>query len=277
MSNAPDGVITLTGSQPGKTVTIMGGVHGDEVCGVQIIDKLRRNLKVDRGTVHLIYGNPRAIQAGKRFVEVNLNRVFREPSELNEKQGVSYEAKRARELMPYLVASDALLDIHSSNTPDSPPFVICEANSYELAKHFPFATISSGWDVLEPGGTDAYVNTGGGQGITVECGYHLDPKAPEIAEETAWEFLKLMGAIDGEQPLPKVPIQTHIQVWHIHITKHNFRPARVFQDFEWLQPNELIGHDGDEQVMAPAASCILFCRKREDPGEEAFLLGRKMD
>lgn len=275
MSEIPEGITTITSDQPGKTVTIMGGVHGDEVCGVQVIDKLRKNLKVDRGTVHLICGNPRAIQAGKRFVEVNLNRVFREPGELNEKQRISYEAQRAHELMPYLAASDALLDIHSSGTPGSPPFVICEANSYDLVKHFPFATISSGWDVIEPGGVDAYVNKGGGQGITIECGYHLNPEAPELAEKTARTFLKLMGIVDNDWPSTEVPAQTFIQVWHIHITKHNFRPARVFQDFEWLQPDELIGHDGDEPVLAPAASCILFCRKREGPGGEAFLLGKR--
>lgn len=156
----PEGVTTIFGTKPGKTLTIMGGVHGNEICGVEIVRKLMRVLKIERGKVHLILGNPRAIKRGTRQTQFNLNRAFRPEPMLSE----------------------------------------VEKQSFEIAEYLPFPIRSHGWDRLHPLGTDGFVNQCGGYGICIECGYHRDPQAPVRARRAVKAFLRLMGAISGVKP-----------------------------------------------------------------------------
>lgn len=259
-------------NKPGKTVTIMGGVHGNEVCGVSVVGEFSKKLKINRGIVNLIIGNPKAVVANTRHVEMNLNRAFLGLSCLTKAQRATYESKRAKEIMPYLKESDALLDIHSSGTPGSVPFIICEEHSYEVVKYLPFKIVTSGWDNLEPGATDGFVNKNGGQGICVECGHHDDPKAIETARKTAMVFLWLLG-IKGKPKNFSTVRQTFVKMWHIHITKNNFELSRNFKDFEKIKKGTLIGADGSKKIKAPKDCYILFARNRQSAGEEAFLLG----
>jgi hypothetical protein len=57
-------------------VAVVGGIHGDEPCGVEAIDTL-----VDEGPpverpVKLVVANERALEAGERYVDEDLNRAF---------------------------------------------------------------------------------------------------------------------------------------------------------------------------------------------------------
>ncbi len=266
-------IIKISSKNPGKTVTILGGVHGNEVCGIQAIQKIISTLSLESGTAYFIFGNPRAIKENKRDTGTNLNRVFKEENLLSEKEKNSYERKRALEIIPYLQKSDAALDIHSSATPGSTPFIICEPHSFEIAQKLPSDLRSYGWDALEPGGTDYFMNQNGKIGICIECGYNLDPEAPKRAEEAIWSFFQSMGMITTSKP-NKMRQQKTLHVYKVHITKTNFRPTRAFSDFENLKNGELIGKDGNEEIVATKNSVIIFCREREKTGEEAFILGK---
>lgn len=270
-----EGVVTLIGKQPGKTLTIMGGVHGDEVCGIKALDEIISNISLKQGKVHFVYGNPQAIGICKRQTEMNLNRAFRSDELLSEKEKQSYERQRALEIMPFMDESVALLDVHSSTTKISTPFIICEPHSFEIAKFLPFPIISYGWDLIQAGGTDYYMNHNGKIGICVECGYHLDPDAPRRAIESIMIFLSLFGAID-KRPSEKSVDQKIIHAYQIHLTKTDFTPFREFADFESLEEGEIIGTDGNDYILAPSNACVVFPHRREKPSEEAFVLGKRI-
>ncbi|KAE8902445.1 hypothetical protein PF003_g13304 [Phytophthora fragariae] len=124
----------------GPNVTVVGGVHGNERIGVEVLDTLRLALLraaplsvannlfplVTRGSVTLVYGNPRAQRIGKRGSNphADLNRCFpRDLLEIPQSNfGSDYEHCRAKELAPLFASSDLLVDLHSTNKP-SPPFV----------------------------------------------------------------------------------------------------------------------------------------------------------
>lgn len=78
-----------------------------------------------------IIGNPRAKEAGVRFVQTDLNRSF----------GVanpqSYEEKRAKELQKEIQGYDLVLDIHRTESP-STPFIAIIANKDHYSYTFPF-------------------------------------------------------------------------------------------------------------------------------------------
>lgn len=270
---AIEGVITIVGEKPGKTVTVMAGVHGDEVCGVIALKKLVPELKIKAGKVHFVIGNPRAVAKKVRQTEMNLNRAFRPEAYMSVAEIYSYEHRRALELMPLLNESEALLDVHSSTTKKSPVFIICEPHSYDVASRLPAGIIVHGFDSIEPGGTDNYMNSVGGKGICIECGFHEDPKAPKRAEEAIISFLTQMGCIDG--PEPPIQRQRKIYAYYIRFTKRDFKPARPFKDFGAVKKGELVGHDGEEELTVPRDSLILFCRPRDGALKEAFVFARE--
>lgn len=186
-------------SRTGPHLVILGGVHGNEIVGVEVIKWLvdvwgsftkEALSETMRGRLTLAIGNPEAVEKRKRATTPanDLNRLFRpvylEQSLSSEKKGTgttnnSYERRRSYELAPFLRSCDILLDIHATNKP-SPPFVRVggEANP----RHFDFVrrylhnpkcmlldpdyTIGLG----EASTTDEFVGLNGGLGLCYETG-----------------------------------------------------------------------------------------------------------
>lgn len=268
-------VIGIKGENERPTSIILAGVHGDEACGVKIFKEILPTLKIEKGRVLFAYGNPRAIKVNKRFVETNLNRMFKSGDLISKKDKRSYEYKRAQFLKNYLNQADALLDIHASFTSNTKPFVICETNAKDILGYLPFDFIVSGFDQVEPGGADYYMNKIGKIGICIECGYLGDIQSERIAEESIMSFLKIRGHIVNDARLRK---QSHIRIYDLYITKTDrFILSKPFDDLEEVFKNQLIGIDGVEEVRAKKESAIFFARNLKKAGEEAFLLGEKKD
>lgn len=262
---------TFTAPISGPNLVVMVGVHGDEPCGLDALAEIVPNLKIERGTVTFVLGNPKAVSRHKRMYEANLNRMFR-PDELlsNDERG-TYEYIRSRELMPILKRTDALLDIHSSTTKDSVPFVICEPQSFQCATALPAAVVVSGIDELHPTGTDAFVNQSGGMGICIECGNHADAKAKNVAIEAIKNFLAYFEVIQGPSVLP-VP-QKYIKACFIYKNRGSFTLSKVFTEFEEVSKGQIIGYDNGNAVVAPYDACILFPQNSDTPNSEVFILG----
>lgn len=265
-------ILELIGSEPGATSMILVGVHGDEICGVKALENLLPKLKIEKGCVYIGYGNPRAIEKNVRYTEANLNRMFKADNLLSEKDKQSYEYERAQFLKPYMDKSEVLLDVHASSIPDSKPFIICEANAEKIIKYLPVDIIVSGFDVIEPGGTDFYMNNMGKTGICIECGYINNDQSVKIAEDNILAFLKANGHIsEGNKILTK---HTYIRMHSLYITKTDrFSLSKPFENFEAIQENQIIGIDGAEIIQYPHKNIILFAHDCNTKGDEAFLLG----
>lgn len=268
-------ITKLKGKEKGTTSIILVGVHGDEKCGVEALENILPTLEIERGTVLFGYGNPRAIEANKRFTEVNLNRIFKNDELLSKNDKDSYEYSRAQFLKNYLDKADALLDIHASSIPNSKTFVICEANAREIVKYFPIDLVVSGFDNVEPGGTDYYMNSIGKVGICLECGYTKDPQSVKVAEESIFAFLKARGHITNNLVSQK---QSYVQMLEKYFAKTDkFNLSKPFENFEVLQENQIIGIDGQEEIKTPKRSLILFAHNGTKVGDEVFLLGEQKE
>lgn len=266
-------IIQITGREKGVTSIILAGVHGDERCGVKALGKIIPNLKIERGRVLFGYGNPRAIETNRRFTEANLNRMFKNDYLISKDKKGSYEYKRAQFLKNYFNQAGALLDIHASFTRNSKPFIICETNAQGIIEYLPTKLVVSGFDKVEPGGTDYYMNSTGKIGICVECGYLGDSTSIKIAEQSISAFLKARGHILNDVVAKK---QSYVRIYNLYMTKtNNFTLLRPFYDFEEILMGQVIGIDGGKEVRAEKDSVILFARNREQINSEAFLLGEK--
>ena len=268
-----EGIYQFRGKLPGKTVTVIGGTHGDEPCGVDALKKLIPTLSIERGTLYCIYGNPRAIKKNVRHTGYDLNRAFRPADTFAAKEKKTYEYKRSRRLMPILRKTNVLLDLHSSGTRQSPAFIICEPKSFKFAAQLPCSIRSNGWDTIQKLGTDGFVNQCGGYGICIECGYSYNKNTTKKAIQSIKVLLGLFGMLKN-LPRPVIKNQKTYAVTGFYRTKMNFRPVRLFKDFEPVKAGALIGFDGDTPVRVQRKCNILFCRARTKSNQSGFIVCR---
>lgn len=263
-------VIEIKGAQKGPTSVIIAGIHGNEMCGPRAFKKILPNLKIETGHVFFIYGNPRALENKKRFINHDLNRLFKDARMLSKQEKDGYEYQRSLLLKKYLKKSDALLDIHASQTPNSQPFIICEPKSYKLASYLPAKIIVSNFDKFEPGGTDYYMNRSNKKGICLECGYAKSPDALKIAETGIMTFLTAAGHLSKKI---KPQNKKYFKVSSLYRTKtKSFKLVKSFQDFEKVAAGQIIGYDGLKKITTTQKSLIIFARNRNQANAEAFLL-----
>jgi succinylglutamate desuccinylase len=263
-------IVEIKGKQKGPTSIIIAGIHGNEDCGPKAFQKILPKLKIEKGRIFFIYGNPLALRNKKRFIDYDLNRLFKNARTLSKQEKTSYEYQRALLIKKCLRKATALLDIHASQTRGSQPFIICEPKSYKLATYLPANIIISGFDKFEPGGTDYFMNRLGKKGICLECGYAGAMGATKIAESGIMAFLKALNH------LPNKTASTNKQLYKIsslYRTKtKKFQLTREFRDFEIIEAGQTIGLDGSEKIIAHQKCSILFARNRKMIGAEAFIL-----
>lgn len=87
-------------------ILVLGGTHGNELLGIELVRSLRKNPIPD---VDAMIANPRAVRARKRFVEADLNRSF-------DSDTSTYEAQRAQKLRDITRKYDIVLDFHNTMT-----------------------------------------------------------------------------------------------------------------------------------------------------------------
>lgn len=108
---------------PLSSVAICGGTHGNEMTGVYLVREMQKQ-KVDKvGSISIstVLSNPRAVDACRRYTEIDLNRCFTDAllsSPITD--STPYEVRRAQELNAQLgpkgseKAVDMLIDLHNT-------------------------------------------------------------------------------------------------------------------------------------------------------------------
>lgn len=84
---------------------VLGGTHGNELLGIELVKILQAN---PIPGIDAVIANPRAVEKGVRFIETDLNRSFGE--------GESYEYRRAQELKETTKNYDIVFDFHNTQT-----------------------------------------------------------------------------------------------------------------------------------------------------------------
>ncbi|RZL89135.1 MAG: succinylglutamate desuccinylase [Variovorax sp.] len=312
MSAPPTDTLRIHGFaavQPGPRLIVLGGVHGDETCGSVAIE--RTVAELDSGALQLLRGqltmvpvsNPLARRLRRREGERNLNRLFR-PSSPGDK-AVDYEGRITDLLCPLLDRHEVLLDLHSfqsqgeafamigprDNQGTLEPF----ARAFEegqLALHLGTPRVVEGWlDIYAAGlaqragalavddadlafgwGTNEYMRSRGGYGVTLECGQHEDPAAPEVAHAAIRKALRLLGMIapDPQAAPPMPPCLLRL----VAVTDRAHEDDQFVRDWATFDPvarGEPIGERADGSVLAAERDgFIVFPNAEALPGTEWF-------
>jgi predicted deacylase len=302
----------FAGLAPGPALVVTGAVHGNETAGTEgiraVMAELERGeLEVVRGMVSFVpVCNPLAYQRGTRMGQRNLNRRLQPAAAPAE-----YEDHVANVLCPLLAGHDVLLDLHSFRTPGQPfvmrgpadndgplePFRFA-AEEGRLSAHLGATRVVDGWmDVyaagvaarraraLTPGavledpaygvGTTEYMRALGGYGVTLECGQHTDPRAPEFARRAIRNALALLGLVDGPVEPPAGPIEclTLTEVFDRYAEGDRF--ARAWASFDPVAAGELLALRADgSELRAPEAGYVVFPDAAALPGHEWLYFAR---
>jgi len=264
-------VVTIESGKQGPNLVIMGGVHGNEKCGVEAIEDFLSNpYSLIKGKVTFIKANRKALDENVRFVEDNLNRCFT----LEDLGNESYEKRLAKDIKSYLDESDFLLDLHASTSEDSFPFVICESNALAYAKNLDAEVICLGIEDAQPGGTEYYMNKIGGVGMCVECGYLGSNSSTLVAKKNIVNFLTTLEMIDGFLE-DNNKEKTVVKVKYTYSTRGEFKRKREFRDFDQIKKGEVIGYEDNKELLSDRDGFILFARDVDinSKDRECFLFG----
>jgi predicted deacylase len=303
--------VSFTGLASGARLIVLGAVHGNETCGTQAIRRVigeieSARLGIDTGTVTFVpVTNPLAYARHQRMGDRNLNRNL-----VPTPTPVEFEDRIANWLCPLLEQHDALLDLHSFHTAGE-PFVMLgpEDNSGTLE---PFARAAEetalalclgvhrfvdGWldtyaagvsrrlaagvsareaDVHYGVGTTEFMRAQGGIALTLECGQHDDPAAPEVAYQAIHNALAHLRLSSIPVP-PAVSGTEALRLYEVTDRNHaGDRFVRDWASFDRLRAGEVIGmrHDGSP-VVADRDGYIVFPNPDALPGQEWFYLARR--
>lgn len=275
-----EGVWRFEAPAPGREVLVTALIHGNELCGAwALIAALQVGLRPRRGALTLAFCNLAAFdrfepeQFGRsRFVDQDLNRVWG-PMPWRDAPASS-EQRRALELLPFAERADWLLDLHSMHDPGpalvltglaprhialarqlgTPALVVADAGHAEgrrLRDH-------GRWGVLD--GDD------GSRSLLIECGFHGELKAREVAIDMLARFLVAAGSVDeldlpGGWWRPRPVLQEVLEVTEAVTTREGEAPrfAQAWATGQRIEKaGTLLGWNGGEPFHTPYDGCTLI-------------------
>ncbi|NEP02371.1 MAG: aspartoacylase [Symploca sp. SIO2E9] len=157
-------------------VAIVGGTHGNELIGVYLIKKFKQFpdlIKRPSFKTLSLLANPRAFEAGRRYIETDLNRCFN-IQDLNTPMLIQYEQLLAKVIYQQLQKSqvDFLIDLHSSTANMGLTILLGNDHPFNLRLAAYLCSINSSVRVLQTKSTQKNnrLRSISELGITIEVG-----------------------------------------------------------------------------------------------------------
>ena len=306
--------VSYTAPAAGTRLIVLGAVHGNETCGTKAIERVMAELdagmlKLAAGRLTLVpVTNPLAYAEHRRIGDRNLNRKL-VPAEAP----AEYEDHVANWLCPLLAEHEALLDLHSFSAPGVPfvfmgpldnagplePFAHAakeEALALRLgvgravdgwletyaagtARRRAFAAANPGASLdLDPRygiGTTEYMRSVGGWALTLECGQHDEPGAPDVAYRALINTLVHLRLVDAPEPQASAGMEM-LRLCEVVDRLHaDDGFVREWRSFDPVAAGQTVArrHDGSA-IVASFDGAIVFPNPKAQPGHEWFYLAR---
>lgn len=227
-------------------LAIVGGIHGDEPCGVRAVTELWESAPDVQVPVKLVIANEPALERDVRYVDRDLNRSFP-----GDPDASAYESRLAAELEAELEGC-RVLALHSTQS-YADPFALVDAVDEFDRRVAPRLSIMA---LVECGALDDGRMFTSLDTIEVECGLQGSAAAARNAIRLAREYLVATGALPGT-PVPRdVPL--------FRIVRELPKPAASTHEvhvanFERVAPGQAYAiADGEELVSETAFYPVLL-------------------
>lgn len=206
-----------------KQVAIVGGVHGNEFSGIYLVKQYQTQpAQVSRSSfaTELVWANPEAYYANKRYLHSDLNRQFKN-TDLANPALANYEQSRAKVINAQLgpkgnARTDLLIDLHNTTSNMGACLILTQAGAFynQLAAYvkmvMPEAVISRDEDHFAAE-EHALMCTLGRYGVLVEVG----PQPQSVLRQDVLELMHRMTQhildfveLYNSNSLPPLPKQT---------------------------------------------------------------------
>lgn len=165
-------------------VAVVGGIHGDEPCGVRAVERLVADPPPVERPVKLVVANERAIETGVRYVDTDLNRAFDDAPD-------GHEARLARGLAAE-IRGLTTLSLHSTQSYADPIAILNGATgtARDVVSRLPVSAVV---DVSGPEGRPFAIEAT--PLVEAECGLQGSDEAADSAERLSRAFLAATGAL----------------------------------------------------------------------------------
>jgi predicted deacylase len=278
-------VYEFRAGKAGPVLLFLGAIHGNEKCGTRAImrviaDMHSGKIKLQKGRVIFVpIANPLAYEENVRFVDENLNRIFK-PT----RKPRSNEARLANALCRIIDRCDVMLDLHST-TAQGQPFIYLDfptPKNRALAKILGPKKAISGWPELYKKlgkvslayDTTSYAAKQGKDCLLIECGQHQAPSAEAVAYKAVLNSLRHYGMMKG------TPKRRALQ--DIKMSDGYFRESardRLAADWKHLdkvRKGEVIIYAADgSEITAPYNAYVIMPKATARVGEDWLYLGKK--
>lgn len=283
------------------TLICVGGVHGNEPAGVIALQRIFSRLTADPsclvGRVVGLSGNRRALAAGKRFLDSDLNRhwistrverLHRCAHELADEDAELVELDR--ELQTLLDEAEGavyFLDLHTTSG-YGPAFVNLDDTlaNRQFAMAFPAPLVVGLEEELE-GTLVSYLVPRGVIALGFEGGQHDDPVSVERTEAAIWIALELSDVIRRgscpevgkarrclEKATVGLPHVVEVLYRHPVHPDDGFRMNPGFLNFDKIKAGQPLAHDREGLILAQASGYLLMPLYQELGSDGFFLIDK---
>jgi succinylglutamate desuccinylase len=200
----------VVGREPGATLIVIGGIHGNEPGGVfaaqRVIERLGRGDVGTRGELVAFAGNLAALRAAKRYFVKDLNRVWSEDAvraiATRPPEDDDAEDREQRELLAAIEAAIArargpvyVADFHTTSAPGL-PFVLFGDTlpQRRFATVFPLPVVIGLEEQLD-GALSQYWTHRGCVTFAVEGGKHDDPASVDSLTAVLYVAIEQAGLV----------------------------------------------------------------------------------
>jgi hypothetical protein len=221
-------------------VAVVGGIHGDEPCGVEAVEVLLEEQPAVDRPVRLVVANEAALAAGERYLDGDLNRSFPGDADAD-----SHEMRLAARLSDALAGCETV-SLHSTQSYDDTFAIVNGTGAFER-RVCPRLSVDA---VVDAGAFDrGRLFASVDRLVELECGYQGSTAATENAIRVAREFLGAVGALPAErrEPRPDLPVYRLTR----QVPKRRARTYEVYaSNFEHVPAGEPFAAADGQEVVA---------------------------
>ncbi len=276
----------------GPTLFTIGGIHGSEPAGTHAAERVVSRLEAERrdfrGRFLAVRGNLQALEAGRRYLDRDLNRMWAGPPPV--------EARDFTEMLALKTLLETasresghgfrVLDLHTTSGPTMPFFwLIPSPGVREALEPLPIPVV---YDPMKRMSSTLahHVARTGHSVLLAEGGQHAEPAAVDHLEAVLWIVLVQMRCLDLNAPeyarsiaLLRAATGGERALYHI-VGKHtvldgdDFRMRPGYRSFQPVKEGQHLADDQNGPIRAPVSGHILM-PLYTPPCDDGFLIVRK--
>ena len=294
-------IAEFVGDAEGPTLMAFGSVHGNESAGSAALERVAEALRTGGykfdGRVYLFRGNTRALAAGVRFIDSDLNRHWTGPNvvrnltdtatgpQLSEDREQAELLRHVNEILATARNEIFAIDLHSTSAEGVPFATVGDTmRNRAFAQMFPVSVLLGIEEQLE-GTLLEYLNNLGVVTFGYEGGQHYAGSTVAVHEAITWRAMVNAGILPEAEHLKRFdrvllratrqPKIFEVRYRHAITPEDEFSMLPGFNNFDPVGRGRHLANDKRGMIVASEKGVILMPLYQK-LGEDGFFIGREV-